>query len=114
MYEWLSLVRLQSPRVRAGDTIDPYLSRYQIPGGPDEQQAASLFKVGWEGFFPSSVARQLLVDAIVALPPKAWFAVSISTFASSKDLAGDGAECTIMRPPTAPGDYLLWEVKAHQ
>jgi len=114
LYEWLSLVRLQSPRVAVGDAIDSHLSRYQVPGDADGQQSSVLCKVGWEGFFPSSAARQLLVDTIVALPSKAWFAASISTFGSSKGLAGDGVECTVMRPPKAPGEYLLWEVKGHE
>ncbi|CAM1507392.1 Fc.00g070330.m01.CDS01 [Cosmosporella sp. VM-42] len=36
-YEWLSLIRLGSPRVEPHDDIDPYLSRYRIPEGADEQ-----------------------------------------------------------------------------
>ena len=114
MYEWLSLVRLQSPRVAQGDIIDPYLSRYQVSGGQDIPQAAKVCKISWEGFFPAVVARELLVDTIVALPSKTWFAMSVSTFASSKGLAGDGTECTIMRPPKAAGEYMLWEVKSHE
>ncbi|KAK5996616.1 hypothetical protein PT974_01953 [Cladobotryum mycophilum] len=31
IYEWLSLVRLESPRVTANDSIDPYLSRGSYP-----------------------------------------------------------------------------------
>ncbi|KAG7287673.1 hypothetical protein NEMBOFW57_007186 [Staphylotrichum longicolle] len=45
-------------------------------------------------------------------PRWAWFAFSTTTF--SKGLAGDNAECTILRPPNASGEYLMWEVKGHE
>ncbi|KFA63918.1 hypothetical protein S40285_03779 [Stachybotrys chlorohalonatus IBT 40285] len=32
IYEWLSLIRLDSPRVEVHDKIDPYLSQYSAPG----------------------------------------------------------------------------------
>lgn len=109
LYEWLSLVRLQSPRVQVGDQIDPYLSRYQVPEGGE---AGKICKISWQGFLAPSWSRQTLVDLITALPSKAWFSLSTTTF--SKGLAGDNAECTILRPPNSSGEYLMWEVKSHQ
>ncbi len=114
LYEWLSLLRLQSPRAEAGDVIDPYLSRYQIPSDPERRETASICKISWQGLLSSSWARQVLLTAILTLPPKSWFAMSVSTFSSTKGLAGDGRECTIMRPPKAPGELFLWEIKSHE
>jgi ribonuclease P/MRP protein subunit RPP40 len=109
LYEWLSLVRLQSPRIEAGDQIDPYLSRYEVPGA---EQQGKICKISWQGFLAPSWSRQTLIDIIIALPPQAWFAFSTTTF--SKGLAGDSVECTILRPPNSVGEYLMWEVKTHE
>ncbi|KFG86630.1 putative ribonuclease P protein subunit p40 [Metarhizium anisopliae] len=37
LYEWLSLVRLESARVEPDDNIDPYLSRYCVTGKTSER-----------------------------------------------------------------------------
>lgn len=109
LYEWLSLVRLQSPRVQVGDQIDPYLSRYRVPDGSSPEKVC---KISWEGFLAPSWTRQMLVELILALPPTAWFAFSATTF--TKSFAGDNSECTILRLPEGTGQYLMWEVKAHE
>ncbi|KAK4226670.1 ribonuclease P 40kDa subunit-domain-containing protein [Podospora fimiseda] len=109
LYEWLSLVRMQSPRILANDQIDPYLSRYQVPEG---SQNAKLCKVSWQGFFSSSWSHKTLMDMITVLPPKTWFSFSTSTF--PKGLAGDNSECTVLRIPNTRGEFLLWEVKSHE
>lgn len=111
-YEWLSLVRLQSPRVSSTDNIDPYLSRYQTPGEPNEQATTKVCTITWEGLLAPSLARQMLVDLILKLPSREWFSFTVSSF--SKSFAGDAAECTILRPPKSPGEYLLWEIRSHE
>lgn len=112
MYEWLSLVRLQSPRISPADTIDPYLSRYEIPGETAEQSSAKLCTVTWEGILAHSCARQTLVETILAMPSREWFSMTVSSF--SKTALGDAAEVTILRPPKCPGEFLQWEVKSHE
>ncbi|KAK4212708.1 ribonuclease P 40kDa subunit-domain-containing protein [Rhypophila decipiens] len=109
-YEWLSLVRLQSPRIQPRDQINHYLCRYQVPG--DNIQEQKLCKISWHGFLPPWWARQTLVDILTTLPSKTWFSLSTTTF--SKGLSGDNAECTILRLPDSGGEYLLWEVKSHE
>lgn len=111
IYEWLSLIRLQSPRVASTDIIDPYLSRYQPPGESDEHTTAKLCAITWEGFLPHNFARQMLVEVILKLPSREWFSLAVSSF--SKNFPGDAAECTILRPPKLPGEYLLWDVRSH-
>ncbi|KAL2143784.1 hypothetical protein VTI28DRAFT_9999 [Corynascus sepedonium] len=109
VYEWLSLIRLQSPRVEVGDQIDPYLSRYNIPEGGGEGKVC---RISWQGFMGPSWSRQTLIDVLIALPHKAWFSFSTTTF--SKGLTGGNAECTILRTPNSSGEYLMWEVKDHE
>lgn len=110
-YEWLALLRLQSPRVESGDNIDPYLCRYQVPGEPEERHEAKLCKITWEGFLSPSWARKTLVDLMLALPSKTWFSFSATTFPVGA--MATGSDCTFFRPPDSHGEYVMWEIKGH-
>ncbi|KAI2626274.1 ribonuclease P 40kDa subunit [Xylaria nigripes] len=109
VYEWISLVRLESPRVNSGDDIDPFLSTYAVPGNPSEVDEARLCKISWQGFIPPSWAANTLANLIRILPPQAWF--SLSTTPITRSAMSRGADCTIMRPPMSAGEYVLWDVK---
>ncbi|KAK0743419.1 ribonuclease P 40kDa subunit-domain-containing protein [Schizothecium vesticola] len=109
IYEWLSLIRLESPRVHAGDQIDPFLSRYQVPEGGTR---AKVCKISWHGFISPSWCRQVLIDVVAAVPSKTWFSFSTTTF--SKGIAGEVSECAFLRAPGPSNEYLMWEVKTHE
>ncbi|KAK1976045.1 ribonuclease P 40kDa subunit [Colletotrichum cereale] len=113
-YEWLSLIRLQSPRVEAGDSIDPYLSRYQVPGDADVDAPSHsrVSKITWQGFFTPDWVRGVLINALAALPSRAWVSLSATSF--SKGMAGDSAEVAFLRPTASPGHYLFWEIKGDE
>ncbi|KAI0160864.1 ribonuclease P 40kDa subunit [Hypoxylon sp. FL1284] len=111
IYEWLSLLRLESPRVNVDDKIDPYLSGYTVPGDPDDGQNQRLFRVSWQGFIPPSWTQQILADAVLSLPSKSWFSLSATSFA--RGITGDSADCTFLRPPNSLGDYFLWDIRRH-
>lgn len=111
IYEWLSLVRLNSPRLRVGDKIDPYLSDYSVPGQAEEIQEGKLCRISWQGFISPKWTQKLLADVILALPSKSWFSLSVTSFA--KGIVGDTADCTILRPPDSPKEYFLWDIKSH-
>lgn len=111
IYEWLSLLRLQSPRVSSADSVDPYLSRYQPPGESGQWPVARLCTVVWDGLLPPCFARKLLVEAILALPSHSWFSMAVSAF--PKGFSGDTAESTFLRPPGSPSEYLLWDIRSH-
>lgn len=111
IYEWLSLLRLESPRILSGDDIDPYLSRYRAPGDSQDQQPAALCKISWQGFLSSAWARKTLVDLILALPAKTWFSFSATTFSSG--MIAESADFTFLRPPESPREYFGWEIKSH-
>ncbi|KAI0834385.1 ribonuclease P 40kDa subunit [Hypoxylon sp. FL0890] len=111
IYEWLSLIRLESPRVNVSDKIDPYLSGYVIPGNSEDAQEGKLCRISWQGFIPPKWTQQTLADVILALPSKSWFSLSVTSFA--RGIVGDSADCTILRPPNSPGEYFLWDIRRH-
>ncbi len=125
LYEWLSLVRLGSPRVSSADSIDPYLSRYQVPLGSTGLHSGtdsashpppadvSLFR--WRGFVSPTWACQTLLDTLVAMPgADAWLAFSVSSAMASKGLADSSAEVTFFRPLDEPREFMLWQVSSHE
>lgn len=58
--EWLALVSLDSPRVSADDSIDPYLSRYEVPNA-DKAAPSNLVSIKWHGLIPSQWITQLFI-----------------------------------------------------
>lgn len=112
VYEWLSLIRLQSPRVSLKDPVDPFISRYRLPTETSEQSSTEICTVTWEGLLPPAFAQRLLLDVILKLPSRDWVALSVSSLYENS--RGDGAECTVLRPPETQGEYMLWEVKSIQ
>lgn len=67
-YEWLSLVGIESPRVLVGDSVDPFLSRYQLssPRGdsPENLKALNMVSTTWTGFLPAQWIRSLLTSLV--------------------------------------------------
>ncbi len=63
LQEWLSLVALESPRVRADDSIDSHLSRYQVPNEAGTY-ASSLVRVRWHGFVTAKWAMGLWIQCL--------------------------------------------------
>ena len=59
-YEWLGLVAAGSPRVLRGDTVDPFLSRYQVPDANDEK-SLNLVTLTWIGLIPAGWIRDLFM-----------------------------------------------------
>ncbi|KAL6907270.1 ribonuclease P 40kDa subunit domain-containing protein [Trichoderma evansii] len=110
MYEWLSLVRLESPRIVAGDSIDPYLSRYSPPEIDSAKAQTQVCKLSWQGILSSSWLRGLFVDIVTSCPSQSWFALSATTF--SRNILGGCSELTFLRPPESSGEFLMWEIKS--
>jgi ribonuclease P/MRP protein subunit RPP40 len=106
IYEWLSLIRLGSSRVAPDDNIDPHLSRYEPPGDADGEM--SVFKVSWQGFISPNWVRSLLAAVVVAAPSQSWFAMSATEL--SKSFPVKSSELTLLRPPKAAGEYMMWDI----
>ena len=62
--EWLGLVSLQSPRIQVQDRIDPYLSRYSIPGA-ESAVRTEVVTIKWQGFMPGEWTRDLFVACLL-------------------------------------------------
>jgi ribonuclease P/MRP protein subunit RPP40 len=105
-HEWLSLVSLDSPRVKSTDKIDPFLSRYTPPGNPDTTD--SLVKVTWTGFISPSWTHKTFVQNFLAIPRKSWLSYYVGSFGETWN--GEGKNSTILKVPDASNEYVLWEV----
>ncbi|RCI14352.1 hypothetical protein L249_5951 [Ophiocordyceps polyrhachis-furcata BCC 54312] len=105
LYEWLSLIRLRSPRAAANDTIDPFLSRYSAPGGAHGQTNVCL--LSWQGFMAATWLRSLVTDALEACSPQQWVFISATTL--STNVARLGSELALLRPSGVVDEYLMWE-----
>lgn len=80
LLEWLSLVCLDSPRVRDGDAIDTFLSRYRVPVlEGQEAQKADLVRLRWYGFMPATWVTNVFTAAVKA-SGEDWFAVQVGGF----------------------------------
>lgn len=112
LYEWLSLISLESPRVNINDKIDPFLSRYSPPEpDPASPKTEELVKITWEGFLSPSWAYTVFVQALLAATVDMWFSFAVLGF--NESLPSDSTDCTVLRLPGQPGqpsEYILWEV----
>ncbi|PSS20126.1 hypothetical protein M430DRAFT_100089 [Amorphotheca resinae ATCC 22711] len=105
-HEWLSLISLNSPRVNPDDQIDSFLSRYVPPG--ESTTRSNLVKITWRGFLSPSWAHKLFVHALLNVPQEAWFVYYVGGFGGVR--VEGSKDCTILKVPDAPNEYLLWEV----
>ena len=67
IYEWLSLVGIESPRVHLGDSIDPFLCRWRLPLRPSCPEDSSLSHCDvktliWHGLLPAWWIRNLFIE----------------------------------------------------
>lgn len=105
LLEWVNLLSLNSPRVRAKDNIDSHLSRYEVPDLGDGVEARDVVCVRWKGFMPPAFVRDVFlstrkdalkskvrangtqdmeVDGEEDTKEEAWFAMSAQGFAGKK------------------------------
>jgi ribonucleases P/MRP protein subunit RPP40 len=61
--EWLALVSIQSRRISSSDSVDPYISRYQVPQRK-EATAESVITVKWHGFLSPLWILQLFISLL--------------------------------------------------
>jgi ribonuclease P/MRP protein subunit RPP40 len=108
LYEWLSLIRLQSPRVSAADSIDDFLARYYTPQQPDG--AHEVCKISWQGFIGPHWLRELVAALTTTSLQRSWFAVSATQF--SHNVSGSSNELTLLKAAEKPNEYLLWKFEA--
>jgi ribonuclease P/MRP protein subunit RPP40 len=117
LLEWLHLVGVDSPRVRQGDRIDEFLSRYRVPdftNGDEDVNVTvpcNLVRLRWRGFTPPLFIRDVYLllrkngigggkDQEMDLEQK-WFAMTANAF------GGYGGCYTVLQ--FAGRDTLSWE-----
>ena len=68
--EWLSLVSIDSPRVREGDDIDPFLCRYNVPeieGIHGRTHVMDLVRITWKGLLTAQWVRNLWLEVVYVI-----------------------------------------------
>ncbi|KAJ5280984.1 hypothetical protein N7478_006356 [Penicillium angulare] len=60
--EWIAMTQLRSPRVSVDDDVDPFLSRYSVPG-VEEASAQDLISLRWHAF----ISPQWTINLISSL-----------------------------------------------
>ena len=108
LYEWLSLIRLQSPRVASADGIDDFLARYYTPQQP--QGVVEVCKISWQGFIGPHWLRQLVAILLTTSSQRSWFAVTATQF--SRNISGICNELTLLKAAEKPSEYLLWNIES--
>jgi ribonucleases P/MRP protein subunit RPP40 len=104
VFEWLGLISLESPRVSVADSMDPFLSRYEVPSLATAEEIDSpirttnLVKLEWKGLASADFITHLYVAAR-RQTLKSWCALSASTF--------DERHYTVLS--MGPQDVLCWE-----
>jgi ribonucleases P/MRP protein subunit RPP40 len=110
IYEWLSLIALESPRLSVDDCVDPFLSRYSPPlRAGQANQGLELVKISWEGFISPSWAHRAFIQGLQAATPDMWFSFAVSGF--SESLSTESTDTTILKLAGFASDYMLWEVE---
>jgi ribonuclease P/MRP protein subunit RPP40 len=110
LYEWLALIRLESPRVSAEDKVDSYISRYQVP--EDDAAKPHICKMTWQGLLNAEWLRQTLMTLLSSCPANAWFCLSATEF--SRSVAKTSDEIVMLQPAGPTSEYLLMEIKTPQ
>lgn len=116
LYEWLSLISLESPRITATDQIDPFLSRYTPPApSSSSPEMHEVVKITWSGFLSSKWIHETFVKILLSIGTpearngKAWFSYGTCGFHGS--WSSDSRDSLILKlPGEAPGEYILWDV----
>ncbi|EPS33562.1 hypothetical protein PDE_08524 [Penicillium oxalicum 114-2] len=107
--EWIGLTQMRSPRISADDQIDPYLSRYEVPG-TEVCKTVDLVSLKWHGLIPAKWILDLYA-CLLSNGPKAshgsdlnskllssWFVLAASTLRTQAVEGKDGF--TIVTAPS--------------
>lgn len=61
LLEYLHLISLHSPRIAASDSVDPYISRYEIPDFGAGTSKRDFTCLRWKGFMPPAFVREVFL-----------------------------------------------------
>ncbi|KAH6323652.1 hypothetical protein HBI37_226900 [Parastagonospora nodorum] len=63
LLEYINMLSLNSPRVKASDDINPHLSRYEVPDFGVGLETRDMVCVRWKGFMPPAFMRDVFIAA---------------------------------------------------
>ncbi|KAK1094389.1 hypothetical protein LTR48_000378 [Friedmanniomyces endolithicus] len=85
LLEWVTMAANLSPRLQRNDSIDSYLSKYNVtlPTGNgdagDHPETQDLARIRWHGFAHASFVSKVFMTALKACGDD-WFAISATSF----------------------------------
>ena len=106
IYEWLSLVRLESPRINTSDHVDPYLSRYRLTNSPAKRQ--NIVKVRYDGMTTATRSVSFLRDVMSLCPADSWVCFCVTNFRGETAVGSN--EFTFLRLPGTEDNCMTWQV----
>lgn len=62
LHEYIQLFSLGSPRLSAHDSIDPHLSRYEVPDFGNGIGKKNMVRLRWRGFIPPQFISRLFLE----------------------------------------------------
>ncbi|KAG5932285.1 hypothetical protein E4U60_005337 [Claviceps pazoutovae] len=107
VYEWLSLLKLESPRVQYGDNVDTFLSRYRVASRDRKQ--VSICRISWVGLIGTTWFQNLVRDVMTVNATEGWLSFSSNSFCDVS-LSGIGSELVMLRASTKEDQYLTWRL----
>ncbi|KAJ6259095.1 hypothetical protein Dda_5992 [Drechslerella dactyloides] len=81
LHEWLALASINADRLHATQSVDPLLSRYEVP--TDDQEEATvgkLARISWRGFIPAEYISKIFDVLQEHVPGDQWFAITVHGF----------------------------------
>jgi len=88
LLEYLHLLSLNSPRLNANDSIDPHLSRYEVPGFGSGTATKDMVCVRWKGFLTPAFVR----DVFLGVRKEVFKSKGRTNGATDGDVDMDGTE----------------------
>ncbi|KAF8422065.1 ribonuclease P 40kDa subunit-domain-containing protein [Tirmania nivea] len=99
IHEWLGMVAIDADRIKANDTVDPYLSTYQVPNPSKNPQKVT--RLRWRGMIPAGFIHQTWTDLCGLLASKKlpaaveWAAITVHGFDNSPISWGDKSHSSL-------------------
>lgn len=87
LQEWIAMVQLRADRIQANDSVDPYLSTYEVTNSVDGP--LKVVQLRWRGMIPARFIKKTwkelakLIQGISVLPQENWAAMSVHGFENS-------------------------------
>ncbi|QUC23180.1 uncharacterized protein UV8b_07421 [Ustilaginoidea virens] len=110
LYEWLSLVSLESALVKTGNVTDSFLSRYQHNSRDADQDQIKVCVISWSGLIGSTWFHNLVRDGLMMRRGRSWILINATRCNSLA--TGGSLELKLLRPCMQEDQYLMWHIRS--